>query len=143
MDLQQPDLSPLSTPSSDYAAYALEKQNRLKNMEDAILAKSMRILESSLDFPDIDEDTVDVPQEWIDEAGGDEKIAKARFRVAKGSWKSTADQPAGIKTAAQIMTGIIRARSTERQGPRVLNVQVVNLSGPLPVFDTIDVEPNE
>jgi hypothetical protein len=138
-----PDFSPLATPSADRAALLAEKADRLKSFEDQIFEKSMRILSHSMDFADIEEDQDFVPQEWIDEAGGDMKLARARFRVAKGSWKGTADQPAGIKTAVQTAMGIIRARSTEKQGPRVLNVQVVNLSGPLPVFDAIDVEPQE
>lgn len=140
---QAPDFSPLSTPSNKYAAYALEKANRIKGFEDQILEKSMRILSHSMDFCEIDDTEINIPPEWIAEANGDMKIAKARFRVAKGSQKATAEQPGGIKTAVQTAMGIIRARSTEKQGPRVLNIGVVNISSPLPVFPVMDVEADE
>lgn len=139
----EPDFGPLQTPTNQYKDYSLEKQARIKGFEDQILEKSLSILNDSLGATDIEGDELDIPQEWIDEAKGDMKRARTRFRIAKANWKTGAEAPAWVRLAQHTALGIIKARATEKAGPRILNVGHVTISSPMPEFPVIDVEPNE
>lgn len=82
------------------------------------------------------------PPEWmIEECGGDVKVAGRRFRTARGAAMSAKDAPIAIKLSKDILVGMAKVRSMEKTAPKNLNVMVVQLSQPLPVFDSIEVEP--
>lgn len=121
---------------------ALEKAQRIKGFEDEILENSLAVVSGAMAFMEIDADTSDedMPASFIEKCGGDIEKAKMRMRLARSAWMSRNEAPAGLDMAVRISTNIIRARAVEKAGPRVLNVGVVQMSAPLPVFDTIDVE---
>lgn len=122
---------------------ALEKAAKIKQFEDEILEDSLNVVSAVLSFSDIsgpDHDEEDIPQLWLDRCGGDRVLAAKRMRIAKEAWKPKNMAAAAVDVATKISSSIIKARSVEKGGPRVLNISVVHLSQPLPTFDVIDVE---
>lgn len=140
-----PPMAEIVVPEEDSRALQQAKLDRIREFEDAMLMRASSIVEDAMSFADIDKDhpSDNVPDEWLAQCGGDRKRAVAKMRVAKAAWEGTRDMPGGIKIAAQVMTSIIKARSMEKSAPKQLNVQVVNISAPLPDFAVMDVEESE
>jgi len=118
-------------------ALALQ-QDRLQELQDQLLERSLSIVDSSMRFADIDPTTTEPPQAWIDELGMDG--AKVRLRVAQSAWAAAKDAPVGIKVASSVLVGILKAKATEKQGPRTLNVAVVHMTAPMPQFPEQEIE---
>lgn len=122
---------------------AIEKAAKIKQFEDEILEDSLGIVDAVLSFGDITgefHDESQIPQHWLDRANGDREAAKKRMRIAKAAWMNKGSAPIAFDVATKISSSIIKARSVEKAGPRVLNIQLVQLSAPLPTFDVIDVD---
>lgn len=114
-----------------------DKLDRLRDIESGLLERSMAILGDALSFRDIEPGSETCPPEWRDM---DPDEAVKRLRVANAAWLGKKDAPVGLDLAKQVAVGIIKARATEKTAPKTLNVTVVNMSAPLPVFDVIEVE---
>lgn len=141
------NVSPLARANSRTEAHmlALEKAHRIKGFEDEILENSLAVVSGTMAFMELDPETPDheVMPDFLERCGGDEKKARARLRLARAAWMNRTEAPVGIDAAIKISSNIIRARAVEKAGPRVLNVGVVHMSAPMPVFDVIDVEAQE
>ena len=115
-----------------------KRQAFLQGVEDDLLENSLTVLNDSLKFSEIDPGGAAPPPEGVEELG--EKKAQARFRIAQASWMSAKEAPVGIKVAAQVATGILKARAAERQGPRELNVSFVQMTAPMPQFKKVVID---
>lgn len=123
------------------AAQSLAFQHeRLATMQDELLERSLSVVDASMRFAEIEPDTKEPPQEWIDELGGNVEKARRRLRVARAAWMSTSEAPVGIKVASAVAVGIIKAKATEKAQPRTLNIQVVQMTAPMPTFPEQDLE---
>lgn len=131
-----------------------EKRERvLKNLESDLLRQSMEVVSDTMRFREVAPPTVDpesgatlwdddsVPEEWVRELG--QEKAEERLRVARAGWMDKKTAPIGVQVAQVLAVGIIRSRATEKAGPRTLNVQVVQMSAPLPQFPELDLTGSE
>ncbi len=127
-----------------------EKRERvLKNLESDLLRQSMEVVSDTMRFREVAPPLVDpesgetlwvdndLPAEWVRELG--EEKARERLRVARAGWMDKKTAPIGVQVAQVLAVGIIRSRATEKAGPRTLNVQVVQMSAPLPTFPELDL----
>lgn len=112
--------------------------DRLQEIQDQLLQKSLEVVGAAMAFSDIEEDSTAPPDAWIAELGQDS--AHARWRLAKAAWRTGRDAPVGIKLASQMAVGILKAKAVEKTGPKTLNVALVNWTGPLPQFPEQDFE---
>lgn len=112
----------------------------IRSIEDEMLLEASTIVRDAMKWRDIEPSSVDAPTEWYQELkerlgdGPAKDEAIKRFRVAKAAWMSSKDAPIGLKLATQVMVGIVKARATEDQAPRPLNVavQIVQMPAQLP-----------
>lgn len=115
-----------------------DAQEALRAIEDELLKKSLGIVESALDFVELDpENNDEVPQEWIDELG--EAEAVKRHRVARAGWLNAKEAPVAMKLAKDTAMGIVKARATDKLASRPLSVQVL-MPAPMRDYSTKDVE---
>lgn len=110
---------------------------RIKTLENSLFERSMTIVDAALSFADFD-DLENVPQDWVEKYGMEE--AERRFRIAKEARLPNKDAAAGLGMARAVAIGIARTRSMEKQGPKTLNVQFVQLTAPLPQFPEKELE---
>ena len=110
----------------------------LRSIEDGILERSQAVVDDALHFGEFDPEDPNPPQAWVEELG--QERAEKRLRMAKYALMSAKEAPVGLAIAKATFASIIKARATEKQGPRQLNVNVVNMTAPLPEFRVIEVE---
>ncbi|MHC4647300.1 MAG: hypothetical protein ACYTBJ_17555 [Planctomycetota bacterium] len=111
----------------------------MKKLEQTMLDSSMRVITDTCNFDELDPDNIDaIPEKWIEEHG--ELEAKRKHRVAKAGWLPNKEAPIAIQTATKIAIGIIRARATEKSGPKILNIQPISMVAPKQRFEVIDVD---
>ncbi len=111
---------------------------RLQEIQDQLLEQSLSVVQASVSFSEIEEASKAPPPEWIAELGEDR--AWTRWRIAQASWRSAKDAPVGIKVAAQMAVGILKAKATEKAAPKTLNVALLNWPGQLPQYVEQDFE---
>ena len=104
----------------------------LKNLEAELFQESMQIVADSFKFREIAPDQKEPPEEWVEAMG--HKAAMERLRSAQAGWMSKKDSPVAVQVAQAIVIGISRSRASINAGPKTLNVQVVQMSAPLPQF---------
>lgn len=114
------------------------KADRLRAIEDQLLQDSIAIVSDTMRFPQIDPNDATVNPEWIKELGYEK--ATERDRVARYGLMSAKEAPVGIKVAQAISSSIIKARSVEKAGPRSLNIAVVQMTAPPPIFRELELE---
>lgn len=102
------------------------QQDRLREIEDSLLTQSLSVIDDTLAFRDIAPEDTDPPPEWILQYG--KKEAMKRFRLAKAGWATKKDAPSGAAAAERVAVGIIKARATEKAGPKSLNIAVVQIA---------------
>lgn len=93
---------------------------RIRALEDEVLQEATSVIRNGLRFGKIEmgEDGKPIkPEGWTDE----------EFRLATYSLASAKDAPVGLKTANQVYSSIVKARATEKAGPRQFNVAIVNM----------------
>ncbi len=116
-----------------------QREMTLKNIESELYLSAMLITADSFRFREIEPDQEEPPQEWVDELeysspGRGYELAKQRLRAAVAGHKSKKDAPVAIQMAQATVVGIGRARAQLSAGPKTLNVQVVQMTAPLPEF---------
>lgn len=117
----------------------LYHKDRLRRIEDELLEESLEVVQGVVRFAHLPPDLEEPPEDWV-EAHGREK-AERLFRLAGYGLMKSSDAPVGIKTAKDIATGILKARATEKMGPRELNVAFVNIPAPqLPEYGEKEIE---
>lgn len=116
---------------------AEERANELRSLEDQIHKNALTIIDDSMYWTHVSPHQEKPPQAWVDELG--EAGARRRLITARMNHLSSREAPVGIKTAGLVAMGITRARSTERQAPRSLNISLVQMSAPLPEFPELEI----
>jgi len=129
------------------AAVSLARANkdRLISLRDELYRESMTVMNHAMRFGDIDPQYAQ--QKELDPAFakmardlGDEDAQKA-YRLAQYACLPGADAPVGLKLAAVVAVGIMKANAQEKGGTHVLNVSKVVLSADaLPAFEEREVE---
>lgn len=115
------------------------RMEHLRELQDQLLQRSLQVLDASVRFAEVEADTEHPPPAWIDELG--EVGAQMRLRIARASWMSAKESPVGIKVAANLAVGILRAKAQENAAPRVLHLEVVHMTAPMPQFPEQEIEP--
>lgn len=109
-----------------------QREQTLKSLEADLFLESMQIVSDSFKFREIDPGQQEPPEAWVRDLGHEK--AMERLRSAQAGWMSKKDSPVAVQVAQAVVIGISRSRASEKQGPRTLNVQVVQMSAPLPQF---------
>lgn len=99
-------------------------------MEDELLENALTVVGGVCNFAHLDPEDLDkVPEGW-----------DARtHRMAKVGWVPNKEAPVAVHTSTKVLTGIIRARATEKAGPRSLNINMVSMTAPPRKFETVDL----
>lgn len=118
-----------------------QREQTLKSLEAELFLESMQIVADSFKFREIAPDQQEPPPEWVQEMG--HKKAMERLRSAQAGWMSKKDSPVAVQVAQAVVIGISRSRATEKAGPKNLNVQVVQMSAPLPQFPSLRLSSGE
>ena len=126
----------------------LEKIERgLKRVENELMVECTSVVFSAIAHTfDIDPaHPEEMPSKWLKELDegtvSEEELAK-RQRIALAAWQSPKTAPVALQMAAKVLGGMQKARAMEGQGAKTLNVNVVSITAPMPVFEEkeIDVE---
>jgi hypothetical protein len=133
---QQNQIEKLSKSSSLEAIKAAES----KLFQDAleVIQPYMRFAE--LGFDDETGEVDSIPFEW---EGLPEEEKKKKIRLAKAGWMPSSDTPHGVKMAHATVLGIIKAKSQEASGTKVLNIESITFPSPSQKpeeFEVIDVD---
>ena len=119
----------------------LEKRraDEFAQLEEQLFQSALRGLNDAMNWHDIDPNEKLPPNDWVEKFGSPER-ANAVFRVAKAMWDNAKEAPIGLKIDSQVVTGIMKARATEKAGPRQLNVSIVKVTQPAIVFPEKEVD---
>lgn len=128
-------LAPIEKDALNFAA---KRQDKLKELENELFAENMAIMRDMACFRDIDPDCEEPPEQWVTEVGPIE--ARKRLRIAKAAWLSAKEAPVALAVSKSITMGIIKARATEKAGPRSLNVALVHMVAPASQFEERELE---
>lgn len=75
---------------------------------------------------------------WV-EAFGEERAKRIR-RIARAAWANKKEAPVILENARSIYTNGVKARALTEAAPRTMNVQVVQMTAPLPNFQRKRIE---
>ena len=128
---------------------AVPREEMIRQVEEEIHLGAASILNDALHFMDVVPGPLDPetgeptdpvpPAAWVAELG--EEGAQRRLRTATLALSSSKDAPIGLKLAKDTLVGMAKVRAKENQAPKTLNMVVVHMTGNLPKFDEIEVEP--
>lgn len=107
-----------------------EINSQLRELENELLAQSLGQVRDGLAWPEVakeldPKDETEIPEEWVQQLG--KKKAREKFRVARANILPAKDAPMGLKQSVQLATGIIKARAHEKTGPKILNINLVEM----------------
>lgn len=102
---------------------AQQKALQLRKMEDQIYEESAEIMRGVMRAHKVADELTETPPEWIAEHGKEK--ADEMFRLARYGKMSRKDAPVSLFLAQGTLSSIVKARSTEKAGARVLNVTMV------------------
>lgn len=134
------ETGPLALSPDHEIAPKRERLERLRDLEDQLLERALTGLSDGLYFRDIQPGQREPPPDWQDM---DPDEAQKRLRMANAAWMNKREAPVGLDLCKQVAVGIIKARATEKSAPKTLNVQVVQMSAPLPRFEVIDMDEDD
>jgi hypothetical protein len=137
----EPKTQLVELPKPGSAQEKLMHREELRSIEDGLLKASMGVVDAALAFRDIDPEDEGVPDEWVKRYGMVEAIK--RHRIARACWAPASKAPIGVVLAQKLMVGIVKARAAESDGPRELNLTMVQMTAPMPTFPVIDVRPED
>lgn len=125
---------------------SLEKIERgLKKLENELFDESLKVVHSSISHTfDLDPASPeDTPAEWLQEVKDGKETLESigkRKRIALAAWQSPKNAPVALQIAAKVLTGMQKARAMGDQGAKTLNVNVVTINAPMPVFEEKEIE---
>jgi hypothetical protein len=125
---------------------SLEKIERgLKKVENDLFKESLAVVHSSISHTfDLDpENPNDLPAEWLEELEKGlvtEMELGKRKRIAQAAMLSPKEAPVALQIAAKVLSGMQKARAAGDQGSKTLNVNVVTINAPMPVFEEKEIE---
>lgn len=99
----------------------------LRELENSILQKSLEQIEAGISWPKVAPELgeeEDVPEEFKKRYGDK---ALENYRVARANLMSAKNAPVGLKQNVAVATGIIKARAHEKSGPKILNMNLVEM----------------
>jgi hypothetical protein len=115
----------------------LDRHAQLLTLQDQLFAEHMKVMRDIGMSREINPDDPAIPDEWLQRFGQEE--ATKMHRVAVAGWQNKKDAPCFVDVSKSVVLGIIRAKATEKTGPRQLNVNVVNMTAPPMVFPEMEV----
>lgn len=124
----EPEVLPMPEPKAPLAvptALPMAPMDRMLELENRLAERSAEIVEGVMAFADLPYDSEEPPQQWIDAMGYD--AAQRTFRCVKAGQSPSSSVPHGVKVAAQVLAGVMKARALRGQS-QTLNVQVVQLT---------------
>lgn len=101
------------------------KQRDLKRLEDEVFEEAAWVCQQSMRYGDIPIGTEEPPPEWIEEHG--QAQAERMLRYIQAGQMPIKDAPGGVKIAAMVLVGLLRARDDRSNAPQV-NIQLVTLT---------------
>lgn len=137
--------APLASSPSP-APLARSRQERIADIEEEVHQEAATILQDALHFPEVLPGPPDadgnpteptMPASWIAELG--EEGAMRRMRTAQLALSSSKDAPIGLKLAKDTLVGMAKVKAAKNAPARTLNMVVVQMTGPLPEFDELEV----
>jgi len=135
--------SVLAAPGSSAIDRKRDQHEQLVGLRDELFRESMGVLRDAMRFRDIDpslQRELDPAFEAMEKELGQSGAQRAH-RVAVLASLPSGDAPIGLKLAANVAVGIMKANATEKGGSRILNVSKVILSAnALPEFEEREVE---
>lgn len=115
----------------------LRRHEQLTSMQDELFAGSMKNIRAMSMAAEINPEDPTIPDHWIQKFGAED--ATIMHRVAMAGWQNKKNAPVFLDTDKAVVLGIIRAKATEKSGPKHLNVSVVNMTAPPMMFPEMDV----
>lgn len=125
---------------------SLEKIERgLKKVENDLFEESLRVVHSAISHTfDLDPMKPDeVPAEWLQELEDKTETLESlgkRKRIAQAAMLSPKEAPVALQIAAKVLGGMQKARAMGDQGAKTLNVNVVTINAPMPVFEEKEID---
>jgi hypothetical protein len=130
---------------------SLEKIERgLKKIESELWEESSALMLATItDTFDVEPGQQGIPAEWTAELmsapEGEEREAKQRelkrrARIAAYALLPPKEAPVALQIAAKVHAGMVKARAVGDQGNKTLNVNVVTINAPMPVFEEKEIE---
>lgn len=125
-----------------------KRYKALKHIEEELFEESMVVMRDAIRFVEIDAGQTEPPEQWVlaleeEFPGRGLEMAMRRLRAANAGWMTKKDAPIAVQVASALVVGIGRSRSAEKAGPRTLNVQLVQVSAPLPSFPSLRLQAGE
>lgn len=110
----------------------------LAQIEDRILTKSSRIVQSALSASELDDDAVGPPADWVERWG--EKEARKRYRIAMDARRNSKNAPVYLELAKATTTGILKSKASRQEAEKgaAINIQV-NIGGDVKVYPEREV----
>lgn len=114
----------------------------LRETEDQVYLEALEVVQGSMGMLEINpEDAKAIPECWKAMVLSGEMTqheALKRTRAASYALMPGKDAPVGLKIAQDITTGIAKARAVEKGGPRSLNILMVKMTAPAPMFASME-----
>lgn len=122
----------------------LNSSEMIKAAENELLSEAMAVISPYMKFAEIgfgeDGEVNSIPFEW---EGLPEEEKQKKIRLAKAGWMPSADTPHGVKMAHATVIGIIKAKSSEQSGTKILNIESVTFPSPAQKgddYEVVDIE---
>lgn len=120
-----------------------EQRDRLIGLRDELLTESMGVMRDAMRFREVDPELArdaDPNYARLEKELGPEDADRA-YRIAKAAWLPANEAPAGLKLAAVIAIGILKANAAEKGAAPALNIgKVIINAAAIPQFEEREVE---
>lgn len=121
------------------------RADAIDSAETELYEASTSLLRDLMFFGDIDPDNQEelpkvIPPAWVKECGI--KGAERRFRLCQEAWKPSSRVAAGVMVAKHVFTSMHKSRS-EAKRPKVMNLNLIQMSEPPRVYPELDVTDRE
>jgi hypothetical protein len=136
------DDPPVLVPKKDPLQKKREQRDKLIGLRDELLSETMGVMRDAMRFRDIDEHLpkeADPNYQRLEEDLGPIDAERA-YRIAKAAWRPNSEAPAGLKLAAAIAVGILKANASEKGAAPALNIgKVIINAAAVPQFEEREV----
>jgi hypothetical protein len=110
-------------------------EQKLVTQSATIIEDALRFTEWPVDDPDAQKATYEL---WLDTEGPE--VAKRRRSAIVAAWASKKDAPVGLDIARSIFVAGMKASAQRGTGQSTMNVQIVQMSAPMPNFPRKRIE---
>lgn len=134
---------PVLVPAKDPLQKKREMRDKLVGLRDELLTESMGVVRDAMRFREVDpllQEDSDPNFKRMERELGREDAERA-YRIAKAAWLPNNEAPAGLKLAAIIAIGILKANAAEKGAAPALNIgKVIINAAAIPQFEEREVE---